>query len=157
MERKMNTQEIEIKKDTIKDFIYKQYVKHNNKISIVSEYSDSNPNMESQNMNHYKVTLKRKYPIKEDYLGIQYAYKRMTLNFSQGYGISGEPTLEGVLECLRSDYSCANDGFDDFCGNCGYENDSIKALKTFKTIKNQSKKLKTFLNGTLDKFLECEQ
>ena len=36
-----------------------EFVRENN-ITIVNEYSDSNPHMERQDMNHYKVTLKRK-------------------------------------------------------------------------------------------------
>ena len=60
-EENMNTTQQETrpieKTKTIDDFI-----KENN-ISIVSEYSDSNPNMERQDMNHYKVTLKRKYKL----------------------------------------------------------------------------------------------
>ena len=156
----------EVKKDTIKDFIKKQYVKHNNKITIVSEYSDSNPHMnsvESSRMNHYKVTLKSKYEIKGNYLDTRYAHKQMTLFFSQGSGISGEPTLDGVLECLRSDYFCARDGFEEFCANCGYSDDSRKSFKTYQHIQKQSKKLKTFLNNSNGKFsfnfselLDCE-
>lgn len=151
------------KTNTIDDF-----VKDNN-ITIVNEYSDSNPHMERQDMNHYKVTLKRKYKLKGNHLDSRYGHKQMTLFFSQGYGVEGEPTASGVLECLRSDYSCSRDGFNDFCDNCGYDNDSIKAKKTFTTIERQSKRLKDFLNdshesnfftvGTFkfNQFLECEE
>jgi len=167
----MQTQQTEIKqevkKDTIKDFIKKQYVKHNNKISIVSEYSDSNPSMnsvESSRMNHYKVTLKSKYEIKGNHLDTRYANKQMTLFFSQGLGINGEPTLESVLDCLKNDYLCARDGFEEFCANCGYSEDSRKSFKTYQHIQNQSKKLKTFLNNTktsnfsfgFSELLDCE-
>jgi len=131
-------------KKTIEEFV------RENNITIVNEYSDSNPHMERQDMNHYKVTLKRKYKLKGNHLDTRYGHKQMTLFFSQGYGIDGEPTASGVLECLRSDYSCSRDGFDDFCDNCGYDNDSIKAKKTFTTIEKQSKRLKAFLSNGLD-------
>ncbi|BAQ88831.1 hypothetical protein [uncultured Mediterranean phage uvMED] len=128
------------------------FVKENN-ITIVNEYSDSNPSMsdkDSWKMNHYKVTLKRKYKLKGNHLDTRYGHKQMTIFYSQGYAISGEPTASGVLECLRSDYSCSRDGFDDFCSNCGYDNDSIKAKKTFTTIERQSRRLKIFLSNGLD-------
>jgi hypothetical protein len=159
-ERKMQTQEIKnnkaIEENTIKNFIANEYIKNNNKITIVNKYSDSNPNMNSDNMNHYKVTLKRKYQLNGNHLDTRYGYKQMSLFFSQGYGIYGEPTLDNVLDCLKSDYLCAIDGFEEFCSNCGYDQDSIKALKIYKTIKKQSKKLKTFLGDSFNQLLNCD-
>ena len=159
----MQTQEIKtnkaIEENTINNFIKNEYVKNNNKITIVNQYSDSNPTMnslESSRMNHYKVTLKRKYQLQGNYLDTRYGYKQMTFFFSQGYGISGEPTLDSILDCLKSDYLCARDGFEIFCYNCGYSEDSIKSLKTFKNIKRQSKKLKTFLGNSFNQLLNCD-
>ncbi len=155
------TRPIENKK-TIDDFIKE------NKISIHCEYSDSNPSMERQDMNHYKVTLKRKYKLQGNHLDSRYGHKQMTLFFSQGYGIDGEPKYSSVLNCIKSDYQVAIDGFDDFCSNCGYDNDSIKAKKTFDACVRQGKKLEKFLSddheanaftmGTFkfNKLLECE-
>lgn len=153
------------KQNTIEDFIKE------NKISIHCEYSDSNPNMERQDMNHYKVTLKRKYKLKGNHLDSRYGHKQMTLFFSQGYGIDGEPKASNVLNCLKSDYQVSIDGFDDFCANCGYDNDSIKAKKIYDSCVNQGIKLKKFLsfgeplkikndltifNNLFNKLLDCE-
>jgi len=77
----VNTKKVP-EENTINNFIKNEYVKNNNKITIVNEYSDSNPTMnslESSRMNHYKVTLKRKFQIEKNYLGTKYSYKRMTL------------------------------------------------------------------------------
>ena len=153
--KKMQTQQVE--QNTINNFIANEYIKNNNKITIVSEYSDSNPNMnsvESSRMNHFKITLKRKYQLNGNHLDTRYGYKQMTLFFSQGYGVSGEPTLDNVLDCLKSDYLCARDGFEEFCANCGYSNDSIKSLKTYKNIQRQSNKLKTFLGDSFNQLLK---
>ena len=165
-EENMNTTQQEVrpieKQNTIEDFIKE------NKISIHCEYSDSNPNMERQDMNHYKVTLKRKYKLKGNHLDSRYGHKQMTLFFSQGYGIDGEPKASSVLDCLKSDYQVSIDGFDDFCANCGYDNDSIKAKKIYDSCVSQGKKLQKFLNddheanfftmGTskFNKLLDCE-
>ena len=153
------------KTKTIDDFI-----KENN-ISIVSEYSDSNPSMselESSRMNHYKVTLKRKYKLKGNHLDSRYGYKRITLFFSQGVGIDGEPKVDNVLDCLKSDYLASLDSFNDFCDDFGYSNDSIRSKKTYDACVKNGKKLQKFLNddhdsnffsmGTnkLPQLLECE-
>jgi len=168
-EENMNTTQQETrpieKTKTIDDFI-----KENN-ISIVSEYSDSNPSMselESSRMNHYKVTLKRKYKLKGNHLDSRYGYKRITLFFSQGVGIDGEPKVDNVLDCLKSDYLASLDSFNDFCDDFGYSNDSIRSKKTYDACVKNGKKLQKFLNddhdsnffsmGTnkLPQLLECE-
>jgi len=153
------------KTKTIDDFI-----KENN-ISIVSEYSDSNPSMselESSRMNHYKVTLKRKYKLKGNHLDSRYGYKRITLFFSQGVGIDGEPKVDDVLDCLKSDYLASLSDFNNFCDEFGYSNDSIRSKKTYDACVKNGKKLQKFLNdnhdsnffsmGTnkLPQLLECE-
>ena len=122
-------------KDTIKDFI------KNNNLSISSSYADSNPNMDNQDMNHYKVTIKRKFKLNGNHLDTRYGFKQMTIFYSQGFGIEGEPKLDSVLDCLLCD-SLGVDGeiFEDFCDNFGYEIDSPLAKKSYNaTIKNTNK------------------
>ncbi len=153
------------KQNTIDDFIKE------NKISIHCEYSDSNPSMselESSKMNHYKVTLKRKYKLRGNHLDSRYGFKRITLFFSQGVGIDGEPKVDNVLDCLKSDYLASLDSFNDFCDEFGYSNDSIRSKKTYDACVKNGKKLQKFLNddhdsnffsmGTnkLPQLLECE-
>ena len=87
-----------------KEKTIKQFIKENN-LTMNCEYADSNPNMDSVNKNaynHYKVTIKRKFKLNGNHLDTRYGFKQMTLYFSQGYGIQGEPTLEAVLDSLKS-------------------------------------------------------
>jgi hypothetical protein len=122
---------------TMKQFVNK------NRIKAMSEWADENPNMaDSKNMNHFKVTLRR-------------AGKQITLYFSQGYGISGEPTAAGVLNCLASDSSSVENtrSFEDWASDLGYDPDSRKAEKIFKTCEVQAAKLKKFLGEDLYKTL----
>lgn len=42
------------------------------------------------------------------------------------------PQLNDVLECLFLDASSGQDSFNDFCDNCGYSNDSLKALDIYR-------------------------
>jgi hypothetical protein len=168
-EENMNTTQQETrpieKTKTIEDFI-----KENN-ISIVSEYSDSNPSMtdrESWKMNHYKVTLKRKYKLQGNHLDSRYGYKRISIFFSQGSYFTDKPKVEDVLDALKTDYLASLNSFNDFCDEFGYSNDSIRSKKTYDSCVKNGKKLQKFLNddhdsnffsmGTnkLPQLLECE-
>lgn len=71
--------------------------------------------------NKYKVVIKRNN-------------KQMTVNFYDSVhntqnGI--EPTEYDILACLTK-YDVGS--FEDFCGEFGYDIDSIKALKTYKAV-----------------------
>jgi hypothetical protein len=139
-----------------KEKTIKQFIKENN-LTMKSEYADSNPNMpDSNNMNHSKVTIKRKFKLNGNHLDTRYGFKQMTLYYSQGYGIQGEPTLESVLNCLISDSTCG-ETFQEFCDNLGYDNDSRKAEKTFNTILKQTSKLKKLLDNNFNDLASCEQ
>ena len=138
---------------TIEQFINK------NKLSITSDYADSNPNMaNSDNMNHYKVTIKRKFKLNGNHLDTRYGFKQMTIFYSQGFGIEGDPKLDSVLDCLLCD-SLGVDGeiFEDFCDNFGYEIDSPLAKKSYNaTIKNTNK-LKNLLDNKYYDLIKCER
>ena len=113
------------------------------KVKARAEWADSNPHMaDSQNMNHFKVTLKA-------------AGRQMTLYFSQGYGISGEPTAADVLDCLASDAASVENSreFEEWASDLGYDPDSRKAEKIYKTIIKQAERLKKFLGNDLYKTL----
>jgi hypothetical protein len=118
---------------TMKVFVNK------NKIKAVAEWADANPNMpDSENMNHFRVTLR-------------HAGRQMTLPFSQGYGISGEPTAADVINCLASDSASIESArsFEEWAPELGYDPDSRKAEKIFKICKIQAAKLKKFLGDEL--------
>ena len=94
-------------------------------------------------MNHFKVTLKA-------------AGRQMTLYFSQGYGISGEPTHDECLIAwrpIRPAWKINLTGFEDWACDLGYDPDSRKAEKIFKTICKQAERLKKFLGEDLYKIL----
>lgn len=110
-----------------------------NKIRMDADWADENPNMaDYQNMNHFKCVLKM-------------GRSRMTVYFSQGYGISGEPDAELVLDCLASDSAGVENArsFEDWANEYGYDTDSRKAEKGFKVCERQAEKLKAFLGDDL--------
>ena len=61
------------------------------------------------------------------------------------------PELEDLLDCLASDASGIENSpdFEDWCGEYGYDTDSRKAEKIFKTVEHQARRLKQFLGDDL--------
>jgi len=125
---------------TIKDFITSEG------ITATVEYADDNPSMpDSDNMNHYRVTLHR-------------GRKQLTTPFSQGYGITGDPTAESVLECLVMDAQGIENArdFADWAGEYGYNTDSRAAEKSFRLTLRQANKLRAFLGDSFTVALATE-
>lgn len=97
-----------------------------------------------QQANSYRVTLK-------------YQGRRYSLDYWQGTGIKTEPTAEGVMDCLLSDVSCSQDGFEDFCGNCGYDANSSKTERLYNACLRSADRLKKLLGDDFKTFLEAER
>lgn len=105
------------------------------RITMTIERVDSNPNMDdSQDMDHWKIKLRR-------------PGHKLTTYFSMGYGHKGkEPKAEDVLNCLASDASSVqNAGFEEWCGDMGYELDSRRSERTYKAVEHGTKRLLAFL------------
>jgi hypothetical protein len=83
--------------------------------------------------------------------------RRLTVPFSQGSAHTAEPTAYDVLNCLLLDASSADEDFDYWCGNYGYDTDSRKAERIYKLVRAQTKKLRRFLGPEFDEFLQAEQ
>jgi hypothetical protein len=111
-----------------------------NKITLTFTRVASNPHMPDFAGRHYKVTLRHQ--------GAQ-----MTTYFSKGLGHKGAPpTTAEVLECLASDgaaISNAGGNFEDWAADLGYDPDSRKAEKLFKTCEKQAGRLHSFLGDDL--------
>lgn len=120
----------------------KQFVnKHGIKISC--EWADENKNNPGwKEATHFRVTLRMKG-------------KQLTTYFSHGYGISGEPTADSVLEALASDSSGIENArsFEEWAGEYGYDTDSRKAETIYKVCEKQAEKLQRFLGDELYQIL----
>jgi len=117
-----------------------QFIKDNH-IHMTVERTDSNPSMvDSANMDHWKCVLIRRAGSR--------AY-RMTVYFSMGYGHNGKaPKVADVLDCLASDAASVEGSyFEEWCADLGYDTDSRKAEKTYKTCEHQAKRLKNWLDN----------
>lgn len=116
----------------------KQFVARHN-IRMDAEYADHNPNMSDEwarTATHWKCTF-------------HYGRRRLTTYFSQGAAISGEPTAADVLDCLASDANGADQDFEAWCKDYGYDADSRKHHATFKVIQKQTRKLERLLGPEL--------
>lgn len=101
-------------------------------VTLTAEWADRNPHMDdSATMDHWKCKLRA-------------GGRCLTVYFSKGIGHHGaEPTADEVLDCLASDSaSIANTGgFKEWCAEFGYDTDSRKAHRTYKTCERQADKL----------------
>lgn len=113
---------------TIRDLVEKY------NISATADRTDSNPNMTDMpaGSSHWFVTLRR-------------PGRSLTVPFSMGPALRRIPTAEDVLECLLSDRYAMQESFEDWCANYGFDTDSRKAERTYKTCVTQSHKLNRFL------------
>lgn len=71
--------------------------------------------------------------------------RRMVVYYSMGTAHTEPPTLADVLDCLASDASGLGGTFEEWCGDYGYDADSIRAFKTYHAVKRQTAALKRVL------------
>ena len=85
----------------------------------------------------YRVTLMK---ATDDMLGV-------TFPFYMGMGLKGMPNADDVLDSLASDAVGIESApyFADWAGEYGYDDDSIKALDTYKQVQEFTKTLRAFL------------
>lgn len=111
-------------------------------ITARAEWADGNPNMSDMpaGSSHWRVTLRRKG-------------KQLTVPFSQGPAHSHEPAAIDVLSCLISDASGAEQRFEDWADDLGFDTDSRKAERIYNAVQKQTAKLRRFLGADFDAYL----
>jgi hypothetical protein len=113
-------------------------------ITAECQWADRNPNMDdkewSRDSTHYRVTLTIRDGKRR---------RKMQTYFSMGSAHTKEPSAADVLDCLASDASGYDNAqsFEEWARDYGYDPDSRKAEKTYKTIAKQSERLKQWLGN----------
>ena len=80
--------------------------------------------------------------------------KRYTFNFGQSIAAGNvEPTMYDILTCLTK-YD--PESFEFFCGEYGYNTDSIKALNTYKAVKREFNGVNRLFNDILEELQEIQ-
>ena len=107
-----------------------------NGISMSADWADTNPNFTDPHpdMSHYKCVLSKDKP-----------RRSMTTYFSMGSALTREPSAADVLDCLASDSAGIGEQFEDWAREYGYDPDSRKAERSYKTCQRQAKILLQFL------------
>ena len=80
--------------------------------------------------------------------------KRYTFNFGQSiFAGSVEPTMYDILTCLTK-YN--PETFENFCGEYGYNTDSIKALETYKAVQREFNGVNRLFSDVLEQLQEIQ-
>lgn len=126
---------------TLQEFVKRK------RVTMAVEHIDSRPDGLMDDMPdgslHYRCTLRK-------------GGRRMTVYFSQGPAIQGEPTIEGVLSCLASDTDGA-ENFDSWCRDLGFDTDSRRAERIYKATVKATDGLRRLFNGSFDTLLDAER
>lgn len=120
---------------TIQEFVRSAH------ISMRAERTLDNPNMDCDG---------DKYPMDHWRCVLRAGTSRLTITFSMGMAHNGKPPkVYDVLDCLALDSASVEDSnFENFARDLGFDEDSRKAEKTYKTCKRQSVKLRKFLGDS---------
>lgn len=100
------------------------------RLTAIEDHNDKAQGWQS-NTRHFRVTLSREG-------------RRMSFWFYQGSGIKEDPDLSAVIYCLACDRSYANDTFEEFIANCGYDEDSVR---TYRTIVDLNKRFERVIGS----------
>ena len=100
-------------------------------------YPDKVPEGWSNDSQHWKSTL-------------YFQGRRLTVAFHQGSAHTKPPEAADVLSCIVGDAFYADETFEDFCGNCGYDPDSRKAEKIWKSCRALAPKVRRLLGKHFD-------
>lgn len=84
--------------------------------------------------NQFTVTITR------DKQRISLAYYDSNKNFNDCVEQLDESSLKSALECFISDAMAANNSFEDFCSEFGYDTDSRRAYKIYNECKKSKAK-----------------
>jgi hypothetical protein len=89
-------------------------------------------------------------------LRLSYDGRTMTVPWKAGFGITGPPTADDVMESLALDAAGFDNtrSFEDWADDYGYDTDSRKAERIYKAVQTQSDKLARFLGDDYSRALE---
>lgn len=86
-----------------------------------------------------------------------YQGRRYTVDFWQGVGIVGAPDAAGVMECLLSDASSADQDFEEWCSDLGESTDSRRAHATWEACRRTSLRLRRLLGDDFERFVYADR
>lgn len=121
------------------------FIKSNGLVMLSATQVPANPHMTDFSGKHYLCEIENRKADRE--AGFE-GRRTMKVYFSMGDALKGRPKITDVLDCLASDATSADQSFEDWCADYGYNSDSRKALKTYETIREQSRNLRGLIGST---------
>ena len=116
---------------------YKEFAEKHELVLTSRKVSERKDGLMDRGMDHWKCKL--------TYQGNVYSFY-----FSKGFGHKGAiPKIEEVLACAKIDLSCRDMDFEEFCEECGYNNDSIHHKEIYKAMMKQNKSIINLLGKDL--------
>jgi hypothetical protein len=83
--------------------------------------------------------------------------RRYSFDWWQGQAVTREPTAADCLEALLSDASSADQNFESWCADYGYDTDSRKAERTYRACQGVARRLRRLLGADYDQFSIAER
>ncbi len=87
---------------------------------------------------------------------LRYRRRQMRVNYWTGQGITTDPSAVDVLESLCMDASGADQSFDEWCSDYGYDTDSRKAERTYRSVQEQTRRLRRLLGDDFDEIVSLD-
>jgi hypothetical protein len=88
---------------------------------------------------------------------IEYQGRKFTFDYWHGSGITHDPRKADCLDSLLSDAQAGEQTFEDFCGDFGYDTDSISHRRTWKACARTAANLRRVFGDDFDKFIGAER
>ena len=128
----VTTVTVSTERASLRRFVREQGIKFD--AAWVAERPDGLDDERASAANHYRCLIRA-------------GGRRMTVHYSMGSAWTAEPELEDVLYSLALDASGFESagGFEDWCGEYGYDTDSRRAERTWRSVERQSQALKRVL------------
>lgn len=114
------------------------------RITLTLAAGEPDENFNQPGAHHFKATL-------------HCGGRRMTVPFHTGAGWDKDPTAADVLDCLLSDANSAEESFEDWCADLGYDSDSRTAERTYKTCQSIRVRLQKLLGNLYDVCMYSER
>ncbi len=87
---------------------------------------------------------------------LRFGRRRITVPFWTGSMLTKEPTAADVLSCIVRDAEAGEQDFADFCADFGYDQDSRRAERTWKTCRSMAPRVRRFLGEHFEDVAQAE-
>ena len=113
-------------------------------IRASARWAADNPGMDDMppGSSHWRVT-------------IRHDGRQLTVPFSMGPALSGEPDVLDVLDALASDASAFENAqdFEDWASEFGYDTDSRRAERIYRAVESQTAKLRRLMGDKYESLI----